>query len=72
MTIRFLRPAKADLDDAAAYYNRQREGLGDEFVWEVDRTIQRILEQPNAWGHSKKGTRRCRVDRFNYDIIYFD
>ena len=53
MTIRFLRPAKADLDDAAAYYNRQREGLGDEFVWEVDGTIQRILEQPNAWGQKE-------------------
>ena len=34
--------AQAEFEEAAAWYERQREGLGLEFVDEIDRTLSRI------------------------------
>ena len=70
MEITFLAPAKAELRDAVAYYNSQSEGLGYEFASEVRRTIERIIQYPDAWYQLSPRTRRCRTNRFPYGIIY--
>jgi len=49
MKIEFLPPAIAELTDAISYYNVQSEGLGYEFAAEVKRTLERIVQYPNAW-----------------------
>ena len=48
MTIEFLPPARAELREAIAYYNTQSEGLGYEFAAEVKRTLERIVQYPDA------------------------
>ena len=48
MDVVFLAPAQAEFADAVVYYNAQREGLGEEFAEEVQRTIARISEYPEA------------------------
>ena len=70
MEVRILAPAEAELLDAVAYYNRESEGLGYEFAAEVRRTIIRITEHPNAWTPISHHTRRCRLNRFPYGILY--
>lgn len=35
MRARFLHVAKRELDDAVDCYNREKSGLGYEFLWEV-------------------------------------
>lgn len=70
MNITFLAPAEAELLDAVAYYNTQSEGLGYEFAAEVKRTIERIIQYPEAWFQLSKRTRRCRTSRFPYGVIY--
>ncbi|MDA8104781.1 MAG: type II toxin-antitoxin system RelE/ParE family toxin [Nitrospiraceae bacterium] len=70
MDIAFLASAEAELLDAVAYYNSQSEGLGYEFAAEVKRTIERIVQYPDAWSQLSKRTRRCRTNRFPYGIIY--
>ena len=70
MRIRFLAPARSEFVDAISYYNSQSKGLGDEFTAEVERTIGRIIQYPNAWTSLSEGTRRCRTNRFPYGVIY--
>ena len=49
MRIDFLDPTDAEFIAAIAYYNLQSEGLGYEFAVEIKRTMERILQFPNAW-----------------------
>jgi hypothetical protein len=70
MNVRFLQIAKLELDDAVSYYNRERPGLGYEFLWEVFFAIDRIKQFPQAWPVFYQKTRRCLIRRFPYGIIY--
>ena len=49
MKAEFLAAAEADLADAVFYYNQQSEGLGFEFAAEVQQTLGRVLQFPDAW-----------------------
>lgn len=70
MRIDFLDPAGAEFIETIAYYNLQSDGLGYEFAAEIKRTMERILQFPNAWAPISKRTRRCRTNRFPYGLIY--
>ena len=70
MTVDFLRPAENELFETIEYYNLQSEGLGLEFAAEVKRTIERIMQFPNAWTSLSERTRRCRTNRFPYAVIF--
>src|SRR6185503_2393868 len=65
-----LKVARADVADAIDYYNGQELGLGADFASEVRKTIERILQYPNAWAQVSKRTRRCQVNRFPYGVFY--
>jgi len=70
MKIRFLEIAQLELDDAIEYYNNEATGLGDVFLTEVLKALDRIGEFPEAWHPCSKRTRRCQTRRFPYGIIY--
>ena len=70
MNVEFLDVAEAELFEAIVYYNQQSEGLGYEFAAEIRRTINRIVQYPEAWSPLSERTRRCRTNRFPYGIIY--
>lgn len=66
----FLEPAETELDEAIAYYDAQRQGLGGEFLVEVLLTLERIKAYPSAWPKLSYRTRRCRTRRFPYGVVY--
>jgi hypothetical protein len=70
MSVVFLDPAKAELDEAVAYYDAQRTGLGDEFAAEVAAALRRIEALPGAWTPLTPNVRRCRTNRFPYGVVY--
>lgn len=67
------RLAKMDLDQAIAYYEQQRRGLGLDLETEVRAVFSRIREFPKL-GSPYKDTeaRFCLVHRFPYVIYYVE
>jgi len=70
MDIRFLDIAQRELDEAVEYYNAQSPGLGEQFLLEVLRTLERIRQDPAAWHPFTQNTRRCQTQRFPYGVVY--
>jgi plasmid stabilization system protein ParE len=70
MRIRFLEVAQVELDEAVEYYNYEAPDLGEAFLAEVVRALDRIGVFPEAWQPSSKRTRVCQTRRFPYGVIY--
>ncbi len=62
--------AKADVRRAARWYERQREGLGREFVAEVDAALTRIEANPEQYQVRYREIRHAIVRRFPYGVFY--
>ena len=66
-----VRPAAAaDIEDAFSWYERQRPGLGDEFLAAVQATRDSIAAHPAIYPVIHRDTRRALVRRFPYGIFY--
>lgn len=70
MRVAYLDAACHEFAEAIAYYNEERAGLGFEFADEIQQTLERIKNYPEAWTPLSKRTRRCQVHRFPYSVIY--
>ena len=62
----------ADLDVAAAYewYERERAGLGLQFLDQLATTYDRIAQDPLGYQDLESGVRRALLRRFPY-AVYF-
>ena len=76
MRLALLAEAEAELDNAAAWYDEQREGLGDDLLQAVQNALDAIAEAPEAWplwpGAPPRDPplRRFVLPRFPYAIAY--
>jgi len=70
MRVRFLDPARRELDEAISYYDAELAGLGEVFLLEVLSAVERIRRFPKAWHPLSANTRRCQIKRFPYGLIY--
>lgn len=62
--------AELELEEAIAYYDSQRQGLGIALSEAVGEAGARILASPMAWATIAPGIRRALVGRFPYSILY--
>ena len=62
--------AEQDLDEAYAWYEDRRIGLGEEFLSSVDACIQFICRNPEIREVVHKSYRRALVRRFPYAVFY--
>ncbi len=70
MKVSFLDVAQQELDEAINYFNDEAPNLGEEFLGEVEKVLDRIGNHPNAWHLCSSRTRRCLLRRFPYGVIY--
>ena len=66
----FRPEVQEDLDEAWAWYEKQRAGLGDEFLEEVRATLHRITEAPTLYAEVYRGARRALTARFPYAVFF--
>ena len=72
LPIVFRRVARAEMDEAIAWYEYQREGLGLEFTTEIDTHLQRIANNPQQFPQTRGQIRRAVLQRFPYTIHFLD
>jgi plasmid stabilization system protein ParE len=66
-----LRPAAAaDVEEAYSWYERQRLGLGEEFLGVIDAGLSEIAAHPLRCAIQFRDTRRFLLTRFPYAIFY--
>lgn len=70
LALEFHPEALAELEQAKAWYDKQRLGLGESFFQEITAAVSRIREAPKTWPEYKRGTRRFLVHRFPFAVIY--
>ena len=70
LPIRLRRAAFRDLVEALAWYERQRQGLGDEFLRAVRDTYPAITQRPNSFAVVHRDVRRALVGRFPYGVYF--
>lgn len=73
--IRFVDEAVAELDDAAHWYEEQRDGLGLTFLAAIDRGVESVRRWPRAGSlveiiPGDLEVRQVPVPRFPYFIAY--
>ena len=62
--------AAADIEDAHAWYERTRPGLGEEFLTAVTAVLDRIGDNPGLYPVVHRDTRRALLPRFPYALFY--
>ena len=70
MNHHFELHAQQEFEDAVAYYDGVSPQLGNDFIEAVERVISQILKFPRACPELSPSTRRCRIKRFPYGLLY--
>ena len=70
LSLSIHRLAERELNEAAAWYERERPGLGLDFLEQVNRSFGAILDFPMLGTPIAPGVRRRLLHRFPYAIIY--
>jgi len=59
-----------EIKDSYQWYQDMAEGLGENFLDELESAYQAIIELPNIWPSFHKGFRRFLLSRFPFSAIY--
>jgi hypothetical protein len=59
-----------EIEASYEWYQGQAEGLGDDFLYELESAYQTISELPDTWPRFNKGYRRFLLGKFPFSIIY--
>jgi plasmid stabilization system protein ParE len=70
MTLRLHPDAEREIDEAFAYYERQRPGLGQGFIAAIERGLELIEQAPHAWPVVAGEARWHLTRKFPYGIVY--
>ena len=68
--LKFHPDISSEIKNTYDWYQKQADGLGDDFLYELELSFQAIIELPNTWPKLKKSFRRYILSRFPFSIIY--
>jgi len=68
--IEFHPEARIEILQAAHWYEIKTDGLGAQYLREIDRGLDAVIQLPHAWPASSKRFRRFLLYRFPYSICY--
>jgi len=64
--------AEADLTEAFAWYERQRPGLGEEFLLAVEACLAEIQRRPRSFVSAVPDVRRALLRRFPFGVFFVE
>ena len=70
MMLRYTDRSRDDLELAFAWYERQRRGLGFDFLDCVETAIQNIIIYPEMYQIRYRNFQGCPIRRFPFSIFY--
>jgi plasmid stabilization system protein ParE len=70
-TLSFRKEARADIRAIHEWYERESEGLGEEFLEDVDIIIEYLKEFPTMYARVSPRIRRAFTKRFPYSLFYY-
>ena len=72
MTFTLIVPPEAEQDllEAFRWYEKQRKGLGHDFLLQVDAGFRFLKRTPLGFPEIHRGIRRHLIKRFPYKIFY--
>lgn len=70
MRLHYTNRAKDDLETAFLWYERQRRGLGFDFLDCVEAALQGVTENPEMYQVRYSDFRGCVIRRFPFTIFY--
>jgi hypothetical protein len=62
--------AQKEVKDSYNWYEQRSDGLGDRFFQYINKSIELIISNPEAFTIRKNKFRAAPVDKFPYLIIY--
>jgi toxin ParE1/3/4 len=66
-----LRPlATIEIIEAYDWYELQKEGLGVDFLNELDQLYETLHRNANTYSYYEKPVREGKVNRFPYTVVY--
>ena len=66
----FTEAAEIDFTEAIGWYDNEAPEIADRFQQAIDKVVQRIEANPRQFSPSPFDTRRARLRRFPYWVIF--
>jgi toxin ParE1/3/4 len=70
LPLAFHRDVEAEVDAAYDWYERQRPGLGEDFLAALDEAFEHLQATPQGHPKIHRSIRRASPQRFPYGIYY--
>lgn len=70
LPLEFEPDASGEVEQTFDWYETQVPGLGHDFLDDLGGALKSIAEMPGAWPKYRRGTRRFRLHRFPYGVVY--
>ena len=70
MRLHYTQRAKDDIELAFAWYEKQRRGLGFDYLDCIELAVKSVIKNPTIYQNTYSKFRRCVIRRFPFSIFY--